>query len=907
MRHLAAVLSGILCLAGPVMVSAELSRWRVGDRDQPWNLVPVTGRLTWGRGWACEVLVDDDADGLVDEDPVELVDNDDDGLVNEDPPDVQVDNDGDGRLNEDPVNNRDDDGDGRVDEDPVEAFDQDLDGLVDEDGPDLQLDNDADGRLSEDPRYTDGDDDFDGRTDEDPADGLDNDGDGLVDEDGPQRRGDDGRAGASWLQPIFLDSLRNLATELNQRYLHGEFGGVVPGADLANPFMIVPSEYGPRTDGADPVSGDHFMPGGGASVARTEYQFAVDNDLNTAMGGAAMYNNGSLSNLVPGNPYYNMHRGGISLNLMGYYCINRIVFRPRPSLPAFTMSSYYIAYGDQTTISTDREQIIPTKLLVPLRQDQSRQVIKDLRFDPPVRMGRLDVVSMDAEGTQVETAEARVTGVGFPLDASYTSEVIDLGGARPRPRRYDRLLELFPTSATAAIEAQFPSLPGRSVNFGKVRWRGRRIGNGGDVRVQFRAGNTPDTHVYARRIGPNETDYRDEDGNPLTYLSWVLLKEGRIPERELVYNELGVDLGADGRQGWTYWTAPLYFEDGLIDTAQPAADWTRAGVPLQLPGGLRYVQFRLLFDSTVAGAVSLDYLEFDYSAPLVGNGVAAEVFPYRVPLGQETVFHYYLRPDFAAADTTRFNRLEIDVPDSRSGVDSVRYDGRAWAAVALGSGPDALTAAEPRRLAPAPGSTVGGGEYAWQVVPGSSGGPATLQLKLPPLGVADFRARQTLEVVLRSRLSSGAARFEARLWNDRAGSRGEVIAQPVQDGDVVPYVSTNAVLVTADGISGGRGRVQVQPNPFSPNGDGVNDATRLTFDLYLVLEPVATELTICDLAGRAVRRLPSERSAAGQVVLTWDGRDDQGRLVPPGNYLYDLRVQSDHPIDRQVGLIAVAY
>ena len=210
-------------------------------------------------------------------------------------------------------------------------------------------------------------------------------------------------------------------------------------------------------------------------------------------------------------------------------------------------------------------------------------------------------------------------------------------------------------------------------------------------------------------------------------------------------------------------------------------------------------------------------------------------------------------------------------------------------------------------MAPAPGSTVGGGEYAWQVVPGSSGGPATLQLKLPPLGVADFRARQTLEVVLRSRLSSGAARFEARLWNDRAGSRGEVIAQPVQDGDVVPYVSTNAVLVTADGISGGRGRVQVQPNPFSPNGDGVNDATRLTFDLYLVLEPVATELTICDLAGRAVRRLPSERSAAGQVVLTWDGRDDQGRLVPPGNYLYDLRVQSDHPIDRQVGLIAVAY
>jgi flagellar hook assembly protein FlgD len=43
------------------------------------------------------------------------------------------------------------------------------------------------------------------------------------------------------------------------------------------------------------------------------------------------------------------------------------------------------------------------------------------------------------------------------------------------------------------------------------------------------------------------------------------------------------------------------------------------------------------------------------------------------------------------------------------------------------------------------------------------------------------------------------------------------------------------------------------------------------------------------------------------VVLTWDGRDDEGRRVPPGIYLYELQVQSDQPLSHQVGLVSVAY
>ncbi len=116
----------VLVLSAAVLTSdgyAEIKRWRVGDGAHPWILRPVTGRLDLGRSWGAEVVVDDDLDGLIDEDPVELIDNDGDGTFNEDPVDPQVDNDGDGLLNEDPTNNLDDDGDGFIDEDPPELID----------------------------------------------------------------------------------------------------------------------------------------------------------------------------------------------------------------------------------------------------------------------------------------------------------------------------------------------------------------------------------------------------------------------------------------------------------------------------------------------------------------------------------------------------------------------------------------------------------------------------------------------------------------------------------------------------------------------------------------------------------------------------------------------------------------
>ena len=874
-------------LLGTATTQAEVQRWRVGDQGQPWNLSPVSGRLSWGRGWAVEVVTDDDGDGAVDEDGVELIDNDDDGIFNEDPVDPQLDSDGDGQLSEDPVDNVDTDGDGLIDEDPAELFDNDLDGLIDEDGPDPQVDNDGDGRLNEDGRHTNGNEDYDLRTNEDPLDGVDNDGDGLIDEDGPRLA--DGPGVSTWLQPIFLDSTRNLATLINERYLDGEFGGVTAEKTLLNPSMVIPSEDGYRNEGADPISADNYAVA--SATGRIDFVRMVDNDLATSFGGRGD------------------GLGGINIILNGYYYINRIAFRPRPTLPGATLSYHSITYGDQTTISSVAQVIQPWKTLRPPVEAEFVPVVKDFKLDEPVLMGRLDINATYLYGLYVETAEVQVYGDGFAQGSQFTSEIIDVGTATPRFRRYAQQMELYAESDSAKLTAQFPDRAGKLVNWGKVRWKGRRLGESdeGKVRIQFRAGNALDTHVYARRLGPGLSDDRDDKGTPLTAFKWAKLTDGRIEELSLQYNELGQRLGADEGRGWSYWSAPFSFEEGLIDTTLPPEQWTTAGVPLPLPGGTRYLQFRLLFDATQHSAVSLDYLEVDYDVPLASGGVLAEIFPAQVPLGQDQRFHYYLRPVFGDGDGASFNRIEIEVPDQATRIEALRFDGQDWQQIDPGTGADPLALVQPRRLAPAAGRADSLGQFAQSVTVDSATGSARLLVKLPPMGAGHFRLGESLEIVFTSKLFRGAKQFTSAVWNDQNGLLGSTIPQPTKGGDATPEVSTNDVNVVVEQIDQPVSPVRLSANPFTPNGDGINDQFQISFDIFLLLEQTQVQVDILDLSGRQVAAVGPLSRTAGTATITWDGKDGGGNLVPPGIYLYRLKVGGTATSTEQAGTLSVVY
>lgn len=81
-------------------------------------------------------------------------------------------------------------------------------------------------------------------------------------------------------------------------------------------------------------------------------------------------------------------------------------------------------------------------------------------------------------------------------------------------------------------------------------------------------------------------------------------------------------------------------------------------------------------------------------------------------------------------------------------------------------------------------------------------------------------------------------------------------------------------------------RVRLTPNPFTPNGDGVNDAVVVGYSLLSLSVPRPVDIRVHDLAGRLVRVLHEGLEASGRYEdKNWDGRDGQGRLVAPGIYI----------------------
>jgi hypothetical protein len=77
----------------------------------------------------------------------------------------------------------------------------------------------------------------------------------------------------------------------------------------------------------------------------------------------------------------------------------------------------------------------------------------------------------------------------------------------------------------------------------------------------------------------------------------------------------------------------------------------------------------------------------------------------------------------------------------------------------------------------------------------------------------------------------------------------------------------------------------VHPRIVTPNGDGVNDAVILDVDNPR-LSPV--EGRVLDVGGGFVATLRSAGLGGPLDALQWDGRDDGGRPVSAGVYIYEV-------------------
>jgi len=104
-----------------------------------------------------------------------------------------------------------------------------------------------------------------------------------------------------------------------------------------------------------------------------------------------------------------------------------------------------------------------------------------------------------------------------------------------------------------------------------------------------------------------------------------------------------------------------------------------------------------------------------------------------------------------------------------------------------------------------------------------------------------------------------------------------------------------------DSYSLDQAKLDINPNPFSPDGDGFEDQTGISFDI-----PFKSELTlkIYDVRGRLVRTLMDKvPQVSGEIF--WDGKDNNGNIVKAGIYILYLKTSGSSNLSKKT-TIAVA-
>ena len=130
---------------------------------------------------------------------------------------------------------------------------------------------------------------------------------------------------------------------------------------------------------------------------------------------------------------------------------------------------------------------------------------------------------------------------------------------------------------------------------------------------------------------------------------------------------------------------------------------------------------------------------------------------------------------------------------------------------------------------------------------------------------------------------------------------------PADSGDATNLTPGQRLSIGVSGADEVIEDVAITPNPFTPNGDGVNDVVHIGFSVFRVqaLRPVT--VWIFSLDGRLVRTLPERRALAGPQTFDWNGEDDSGRLLPPGLYACQIDIEADAASEKRTHVVALVY
>ncbi|MDN4166104.1 Ig-like domain-containing protein [Cytophagales bacterium LB-30] len=174
-------------------------------------------------------------------------------------------------------------------------------------------------------------------------------------------------------------------------------------------------------------------------------------------------------------------------------------------------------------------------------------------------------------------------------------------------------------------------------------------------------------------------------------------------------------------------------------------------------------------------------------------------------------------------------------------------------------------------------------ENAWQVsslpsYPDTEGGVSFLNETLDTLDIFHYTDDLHLsfltnkEGVSLERISPTVATQAEGNW--RSAAKGQSSAG---------YATPGFLNSQSGGIAGSNSKVQVNPQVFTPDNDGVNDYTLISYSLS-GNENIST-LAIYDAQGRKIKTLLENEYVSGSGFIRWDGDTDQGTVARTGYYL----------------------
>ncbi len=390
---------------------------------------------------------------------------------------------------------------------------------------------------------------------------------------------------------------------------------------------------------------------------------------------------------------------------------------------------------------------------------------------------------------------------------------------------------------------------GSEMAWGKIRWHGQRDANA-KILIRTRTGSDPNPDLYWL---PSNLAGESRQITRSEY------DRGNIKTRFITLDE----------ENWSFWSSPYPWAAGLRDTSLAASDW-QDGTAILSPGPSRYMQIQLVVLSTVDHSVELQELEIQFAPPAALRAVA-EIWPLDVPRTQSTSFTYSVRPTLDGDQG--FDRLEIFTLTRADTVRSVRVDGVEHV---LQQPPQILD--------------------------------DRIVVSFPKLrGQAD--TFKLIEVEFDAHVVRYGTTFQGWVYDSDANE----VKQLIEAGDATADFPGDALGVRTIGLGADLiAAVEVAPNPFTPNGDGVNDQARFKFQLHEISTPRALTVTIYDLAGKQVRQLNQQVVVRGLFGdrpddPAWDGMDARGNVVAPGIYLYRISLDADKGEEERVGTLSVAY